>query len=615
MRNLLIVTVVLLAGLSIGCPRPRTKPTNNGTGIAVIGDPWTNAIKSLGKQDEQSTSELRRVLEQLNSELAASEPSLRPVPLTPERDRQYHELFPGFAANDWAEVTSPSFTKLDAQYLVECQFFREAVQSLDLAELSPEEKARQTFNWVCRLMYVGPSTVEGPQGTMILPPSPGGYGIRRGWGSGLERAYTFLSALQQIGLDGCLIGPPGSDVKPWFISVPEKAENAIPPAPFWAVGVRMEKAILVFNPWRGEAAPGANGHVATLAELKANPDAIKGWFDASLSAEAVKTCEPYLTVPISAMAPRWAMFETKLTSDLNLFIDPVALRDAFGAKVKYWCPINTFDYSRVLPSFLPIADGGRDQGSPQQVLGQYKFLQFPRNLLTVPPELQNQEAKRLLIGQTSGIYDQAFISGTPPRERLARGQFFEVTKDLVEKERKFSAAATRFLTQQTNTEPVRNFMKALDEACYAKSRELSKANPDSAVLAMAQQNIERLMKDNFGVFGMLLDSVIGLPASAESTYLLALCKQEIAERFQMRADRVAKVAAAAAMETNADPKKLAAVRDGAEKAAQKASEAWAGARDWWGRYESMRETQGKAFPGRSPHAKSLADRANRQAGK
>jgi hypothetical protein len=615
MRYLLFVSLAILTGLTAGCRRG-TKTADTGKGIAVIGDPWANAVKSMAKQDEQSVADLRRVLEQLNSEMAASEAGIRPVPLSAEREKQYRELLPAFGANDWAEVTSASFTKLDTQYLAECQFFREAVQSLDLADLSPEEKARQAFNWVCRLMYVGPSMIDGPQGTIILPPSPGGYGIRRGWGSGLERAYAFLSALQQIGLDGCLIGPPGSDVKPWAISVPEKGSNAMPQAPFWAVGVRVDKEILVFSPWRGEAAPGQNGRVATLSALKANPEAVKAWFDGNLTAGAVSTSEPFLTVPISAIALRWSMFESKLSSGVNLFIDPVAMRKAFGPNVKYWCPINTFDYSRVLPSFLPITDGGRDQGQAlEQVLGQYRFLQFPRSLLIVPPELQNQEAKMLLIGQTSGMYDQAFVSGVTPRERLARGQFFEVTKDLVEKERKFSAAATRFLTQQSNTEPLRNFTKALDDACYAKSRELGKPNPDPTMLAMAQQNIEKLLKDNYGVFQMLLDSVIGLPASAESTYLLALCKQEMAERFQMRADRVAKAAAAATTETNADPKKLAAVRDGAEKAMQKASEAWAGARDWWTRYESMREAQGKAFPGRSAHAKSLAERANRQIGR
>lgn len=614
MRNILFVTLAVFAGLTIGCGRTKTIGTGNGKGTVAV-DAWGTALKSLAKQDEQSISEIRRVLEQLNSELAASDPSVRPAALTPEREKQYRELFPAFTPADWAEVTSTSFTKLDPQYLVECQFFREAVRSLDLSELPPEEKAKQTFDWVCRLMYVGPSTIEGPQGTTILPPSPGGYAFRRGWGTGLERAYAFLSALQQVGLDGCLIGPPGSDVKPWVTAVPDVAVNAIPPAPFWAVGVRVDKSILVFSPWRGEAASGPNGRVATLAEVKANPDALKGWFDANLSADIVKTSEPFLALPISAVATRWATFETKMSGDLNLFVDPIAMRDAFGPNVKFWCPVNPSDYSRVLASFLPVADGGRDQGAGQQVLAQYRVQQIPRALLTVPPELQNQEAKLLLIGQTSGIYDQSFISPTTPRERLARGQFFEVTKDLVDKEKRFSAASTRFLAQQTNKEPVSNFMKALDEACYAKSRALSKANPDPTAVAVAQQNIERLMKDNIGVFSMLVDSVIGLPAAAESTYLLALCKQEIAERFQMRADRIAKVAAAAGVEANADPKKLAAVRDSAEKAAQKATEAWVGARDWWSRYESMRETQGKAFPGRAAHAKSLAERANRQIGR
>ena len=52
-----------------------------------------------------------------------------------------------------------------------------------------------------------------------------------------------------------------------------------------------------------------------------------------------------------------------------------------------------------------------------------------------------------------------------------------------------------------------------------------------------------------------------------------------------------------------------------EKAAEKAAETWVGAKNWWDRYETSRESQGKAFPGRAAHAKALADRAARLNGK
>ena len=83
----------------------------------------------------------------------------------------------------------------------------------------------------------------------------------------------------------------------------------------------------------------------------------------------------------------------------------------------------------------------------------------------------------LLIGQSSGIYDAAFVSGITPRERIARGQLFEVTKDLVEKEKKFSDSARRFLTQLTNIDSVKTFAQKLNDLYYAKSIASGKSPP------------------------------------------------------------------------------------------------------------------------------------------
>jgi hypothetical protein len=614
-RIVMLVGLTCLVGLT-GCRRG-----GGGTQVTkaeVKTDPWARMAGAVSKFDDQTAVELRQVLEQLNSDLAnAADPAVRPAPLPADRDKAYRALFPNFTPDDWAEVNATSFTKLDAPYLLDCQLFREAVRSLEVGEAPPADRAKAAFAWVCRLVYLNPTVVDMGRGPTMLPPAPPGAVLRRGWGSGLERSFVFLAALQQLGLDGCLIGPAGRGDKPWAFAPSGTPATALPPGPFWGVGVRVEKDVLVFNPFKGEPAPGPNGSVGTLARVKANPDLLKTWITGAagdLTAEDVKSAEPYVAVPVSALAPRWQMFEEKLSSGLNLGVDPVALRDGFGPGTKVWCPPDPFDVGRTLATFLPPEDGGRDV-SPQPLIGQYKFSQLPRTLFSIPAELQNSDARLLLVGQSSGIYDGAFLSAPTPRERIARGQFFEATKDLVEKEKRFTQAATRFLTQQAANEPARKFASSLNDAFYAKSRELSKASPDPAAVARIQQGLDQLLKDGANLFQQLLDATVGLPAAAESTYLLAQCKHEIAERFQSRADRTNAAANAAAADPNSDPKKLAAAKDGARLASQKAGDAWAQAVEWWDRYESARESQGKGFPGRAAHAKALADRARTLAGK
>lgn len=572
-------------------------------------DPWAKMTTALAKPNEQSPAEIRHVLEQLNSDIAnVNDTAMRPTPLTAEQDKIYHTLFPGFSAEDWTEATGSSFSKLDPAYLQECQFFRDAVASLDSADVTQLERAKLTFAWICRLIYLNPAFVEGAQSNTVLPPMPGSYVLKRGWGSGLERAYVFLAAIQQIGLDGCLIGPPGSDSKAWFHLPSGSRPNTIPPGPFWGVGIRVDKEIVVFNPWKGIPAPGATaGAIATLSQLKAKPELLKDWYTGepgALTASIVSSSEPFLTVPIAAISPRWQMFESKLGKNLNLFIDPIALQKEFGSNVKFWCPKEGFDFSRALASFLPTEEGGRDSQPIQQLyINQNRFVQFPRSLLTVPPEVQNPEARSMLVSMTSGIYDSSFISGATPREKIARGLYHSVTPDLVEKEKKFSAAAQRYLTQQSNREPIRKFMIALNEAYNERNRELQKLN------------LDRLLKEQVIPYQMLIDAMVGVPAAAESTYLLAICKHEVAEQLQSRADRIKRALEIGQADSNSDPKKIKTVRDSYEKAAQNAADAWMGARDWWSRYESVREMQGKAFPGRSEHAKALADRANNPAGR
>src|SRR5262249_4036985 len=154
-----------------------------------------------------------------------------------------------------------------------------------------------------------------------LPPS---YVLRRGYGSGLERAYVFLALLQQLGIDGCLVGPPDTAEKPsYFVPTgPDgKPLTAGAKGPFWAVGARVGADVILFEPWRGERFHG------TLAALKANPDPLKPWFDDKawgVTPDDIKKGAVFLAAPVSALAPRMELLESKLRAEapVRLAIPP-----------------------------------------------------------------------------------------------------------------------------------------------------------------------------------------------------------------------------------------------------------------------------------------------------
>ena len=54
--------------------------------------------------------------------------------------------------------------------------------------------------------------------------------------------YVFLGLLQQMGFDGCLLGPPDAKSVLWF-TMPNSTDSHVmlggPRGPFWAVGVRI----------------------------------------------------------------------------------------------------------------------------------------------------------------------------------------------------------------------------------------------------------------------------------------------------------------------------------------------------------------------------------------
>ena len=181
--------------------------------------------------------------------------------------------------------------------------------------------------------------------------------------------YVFLALLQQMGLDGCLIGPSGAGPVGSYNAVSPDRKTYLtggPTGPFWAVGVRVETDkkpdIKLYDPWRGEAFP------ATFSRLRANPEAHKEWFasPANLSGvvpEDLTKAAVFLAIPVNSLAPRMATLEKKLNElvDVKLAIDPLALRARFAdPKPVYWNPPDDrFAYGRAARMFLPVDMGAQ----------------------------------------------------------------------------------------------------------------------------------------------------------------------------------------------------------------------------------------------------------------
>ena len=591
----LLFALVMLAGCGksgTGGPKEDTKAKEQRP------DPWEVAAKKLRK-DTDPTS-VKTTLGQLKSDLAGRDDVPRPPALTPETEKALADLVP-LAASDLAELRAPTFTSLDPVYVADCFYLRDAARSLDQPGSPPQKLAQLGFAWVCRQVYLNPWLIEVEPGVAVGTALPPTAVLRRGYGSGLERAYVFLALLQQLGIDGCLIGPPDAATKPSVLVVngPDgKPLTGAPKGPFWAVGARVAGDVLLFDPWRGQQLPG------TLAQLKANPDPLKPWFEDKanvwgVTPDDVKKATAFLAVPVSSLSPRMAKLDEKLTAEkptdrVRLAIDPAALRTAFAdqakvPEVKFWNPADDrFAYGRATATFLPLDEGGLDRGELSDRLHTlYNRALLPRSVLSLPIDMLRQPLALDRLAQASaGSYFAAFFAAPAPRERIQRGQFQDATRNLTDKQDAYQKGLTRLRSDPT-AQAARDWCQKAEEL-YAELGRVRLDN-DPVSVANAQQAIELFWKQQGGAAQLILDRAGARVGLAEATFLLALTKHEEAERQQARAE----------LKTGAD----------ADRAKTDAVRAWKEAANAWQSYLEMAPDQG-GFPGRLPHARGLAARAD-----
>ena len=413
--------------------------------------------------------------------------------------------------------------------------------------------------------------------------------------------YVFLALLQQLELDGCLVGPPDAGERlsnrliqragPLQVPASRAPSLAVPRGPFWAVGVRVGNDVRLFDPWRGQAFP------VTLNQLKTNPDAAKTWFEdkANLSGvtlEDAKKATAFLAVPVNALSPRMGAFESHMKGELGVKVafDAKALgakRAAFpDPKPVFWNPVDDpFAYGRAARSYLPIDLGGSDTTPVGGRLYEASLReQIPPSALEVPRKLESESARLRFRTIAAGSLAFSFIEPPNPRERIERGQFLDVARDLVAKQESFAAGLERLRNVDTNQTD--EWIKTADQLYEELGRTQLPGNTDKAAEAQAQTQVDNHWKQV--VVQLLIDKASAEVGRAEASFLLGLCKHEQAERLQARLER--------------------ATGPEADRLRPEVILAWKTALAAWRTYEQLARAHA-GFPGRSAHASALAARA------
>lgn len=479
-----------------------------------------------------------------------------------------------------AEVHSSAFTLLDGQHLELCFLLRDAADSLAVEAPGVKEpaypvdlawheswppgldgvalrQATAAFAWAVRQV---PVFEAGEPAEGLLPPQ---YALRRSSGSVLERAAVFLGLLDQLGVPGCLLAQPGS--------TPEK------PVP-WACGVVVGRDIYLFDPRLGLPLPGPDGKaIATLAAARAKPEVLAQLTaDEShrydVSAEQARKAEVYLACPLSALAPRMRYVEAVLQDQelkgpivkVRLGQDPAQLlarlNEALAAagsgerpQVRAWTGL-----TRAARQFLPSAEGG--VGDPKRE-DLFKFGLMPARAL--PPELGKMEGSiRLrLLERFSQPFIGFYTAPGAPRDLALRGRFGDASTELTGSRSELLKARDRLRANPQVGKLVLEWYGKYAEA-FGRMRQAERGGVADKEAAEAQ--MEEVLKEGQPLLAVWLDGHAAPYRLADTTYLLALCKHEQAERLQAPLDEARR-----------------AGQPVPDEAARAARTAWGDAAEWW----------------------------------
>jgi hypothetical protein len=600
LRAFISLTVLAPAALVVSLPGCGSSRETQGVvkSTKATEDPWPKVVAAL--RNDTDPQYCQQQLIELNGGLATNESAERPAVLSNE---DAANLATALRLNDPEKklLTQSEFTAVDGNHLAECLYFRDVANSLGVTPSDPAVvRATVAFRWVCRQVVLSPWIF----GEIAQPPVPPAYVLRRGSGSGLERAFVFLALCRQLQLDAYLIGRNASD-RTWSHQPPGKTDELSRKGPFWGVGVRDGKEIRLYDPWRGEPVPSSQPDVpATLAEVRANPKGVS-WLDDKqnpweVTAEDLTGAEVYLSLPLSALTGRMATLDKYLGKDLGVAVAVNGLSArksaesvAGGAPVLWWNPPDDYTPVRMLHGFLPVNQGGfADEKTGSVQFFKYIVMLIPRDkAVDIPPDIKHQDAadrlKEMAIVQFSG----AFQTSPSPREKIQRGKHFEARSLLVQLRDNYTRAEERVATAAGTKAAIALWVKELNARYDALSS--ARGSGNKSLELEKEQEIAEFWKKSQGPIDYILSTMLGRPGSAEATYLLAFSFHERAEQAEVEATK----------------------SGSADSAARSAAlDEWKRADQGWKRYAEYRAEQDISYPGRAAHTQKLAERASRLAG-
>jgi hypothetical protein len=547
-----VAALVVVAYLIFGGNPPPPPPQNTQR----QDDPVRTSREALSRTADITT--IREVLTQINQLLGRREAgeAARPVFALPnETLRTRFEL----TDDEWAEVTSESFTLLDGRHLETSFLFRDAAASFTrdgtLDDAPPLRRAELAFDWAVRQV----SLTEGG-----ADPLPLDFVLRRGRGTALERALVFLSLLQQLDLPGCLI------------ALREPLAGGFP---LWVCGVLLDHDIYLFDPRMGVPIPGPKGiGVATLAEAIVQPEVLKQLEADSynLTAEEARKARIYIAPPLSALAPRMSYLE-KLLQDKDVTAPIVSVRlseDALGSfkrlqeawvhagvqdppPVQAWSPI-----TRSARAILPPEEGGIDKNPrPRWIM-----LRFSIVPLQYFPQIVSRDMGAIyqrMVEKFGGPFMNLIFEPHQPRDSLLRGRFDEASRALTTLRTDADASVARLQGNPDMPKRAAAGIKSMLEAQGALMHAQKEGNPNIEELRVA---LESAVREGQGRVDAYIEGCAGVPLGEEVSYQLALSKHEQAVRMQLRVEFPNRSGSSTGNEID------------------DARRAWQNAADWWKTY-------------------------------
>lgn len=537
----LAILFAVVVGFVVFLGGPASSTTKSASGPAQTDESRVETARQ-GLSRQTDLNACRSALQQINTELGEKAAS-RPPALTNEQ-KDWLRANLQLDRDELSEVESSHYTRLDQEYLFGCFLMRDAAASAVVKGVrsktggqtvreKPLDQAVRAFAWVMREVRLRSQEGE------AAPPS---FVVRRGWGSGLERALVFLALLEQL-------GDPDAD-QPELLGFLLQVPDGEGRMRLWACGVvdGGGNEVYLFDPSLGLPLPGPKGEgVATLAQAREQADILAQLntdkkYRYPVTKEQARSAQAQLVCPLSALSPRMRFLQDKLLAPavrVRLGRDPAKERDRVGAAcsagVEKAAPVQLAkDKCTLLRRFLATDKDGAETASQEQ---RFQLALVPWNALH--PVFQDEQLfprKTPLGMRVLSQFASPFIVPTmeagQPRDLLLRGRYLSAEQKLVgERDTWRSALAMR----ANSGDLQQQFRKWVDDAHrdYAKLLHAKTAEERQQL----EQQVDKLWGGQTGLpVVVLLNSSVAAARNPEVEYQLGLCSQEQAEQLQARLD-------------------------------------------------------------------------------